>query len=664
MRIGSQTFSGVQRTKHEPFPVADFVEGMSLSKEPWLSPRNAFRTMNEARVFRGRLEKRKGFSRFAEVTTDLADDTANDWLEVSGLYYYHTAVDTDKPIPESILFTWDNNGGTDIYAELQLSSETWVDDTISYPVWQWNIVEQGTSTVLGTSGWRPGDPAADRFLATVRWTLHSGYTDVDPAGGTLSYRKNPGDAIVGLARLQTSLGDYALAVDTKNVYLYDASDGYYTVQGKASAYDYFTGSATEFFWIWPLDDYIVMTNNKDAVHRWTPTTAATSVEEMPTDWDGGGNELTRCKIVLRFRGRLLYMNTTEDGAGTFPTRVRFTASGSFTAWDSALDYADAPSELGEINTAQFIGERLFVGFDRGWMELVATGDSTQPFDWRPFISRFGAVSPLSTIRDNERLLSRSETTMQAVDPNGQYYIDTEIPDLAQSFNAEYVSLCASIRNEVDRAFWWTYVRGSATSPNRILSATYDDKNELSWSQYSMRFNVFSEFDSTQTPSWNDLGPNSMNSYVGVTFNNAHLSSAGFTNIIGGGVNGTVYVFDNSNADRYLSGEEAIEFSVESQLWAPFPGEAAHLGWLDVYASASSGGSFTVFFYSDLENAAYLSSTIELTASGNASKVYRRIPVDRVSSFHRLRIESSDGKALKIDAIIPWFRPAGRIRTFN
>lgn len=673
--ISGQTFSpGVQRIPHQPFPVAEFSEGLMLDREPWLSPRNAFRQVDNARIFRGELKKRNGSSYFSEVGIEDPTPVAA-WQRVNAYDYYEPSPNTLKVVPVSASFQHLNGAGATIAAEVNTTKAPiwresvgslgrWGASLPGFGVWEWEIVETGTSTRLGWLYWK-SDESIPCEMA-IDWSLHSGHVDTSVlADGTVSYWYNPGDEVVGLNRYRDATGDYSIACDPDYLYKYDTSAGFYKQQGfdAGASIAAFTGTDEDYFWFWPLDDRLVLTNNVDPPCFWDPTDpAATSVDEMPTDWNTPGtNEIDSCRLFVHFRGRGLYINVTESGTD-HPTRCRYTDAGALSM--QASGWVDAPRELGEAITAQFIGERLFVGFETGWMELVATGDSVAPFEWRPFISRFGAVSKLSTIQDNERLLSRSKTTLQAIDPNGQYYLDPEIPDLVQGYSADKTELCVGFRNEDQRAHWWTVVDSTSERPENILCATYDEKGNLAWSEYDMRFNVFSYFDSENTPSWNGLGPKTWNDYTGVTWNSARIGIAGFTQAIGGSDSGLIQMFDTALVDFRPDGPASIAFDVTSQRWSPYPGQKAHWGWLDIYATATQAATLTLYFYGDTKSAAHTTKTVTLTPSGASAKVYRRVRVDHASTFHKMRLVSSDDVALSISALVPWFRPAGRLRQFN
>ena len=57
---------------YQPFLIADFTTGLELGKEPWLLPKDAFTTMEDALIHRGVLEKRRGYSGFLSTGQGLA----------------------------------------------------------------------------------------------------------------------------------------------------------------------------------------------------------------------------------------------------------------------------------------------------------------------------------------------------------------------------------------------------------------------------------------------------------------------------------------------------------------------------------------------------------------------------------------------------------------
>lgn len=663
----------IKTEPHRSFPITDFKEGLFLAREPWMSPANAFRRVENARAFRGQIVKRGGFSRFAELTGDASDtriintavypdSTSADLNHTGRLTEFKMALDAERPIPESVRFD-DNSGvaGATIYA--RLTAESWFDEG-GFKGWRYEVVAEGTSTLIGYAAYYTNQ--TEVFVAYVFWDLHPDFDAVSADEGYISYRLPAGTEIVGLFNFRNGTNEYVLACDPDYVYRYDLTAKYYKRQGFDGSFaGPFTGGSQDYFWFWQVDDYVVMTNNVDPVCKWDPNlSAADSVVEMDTDWSTPGtNALDTALIVVSFAGRLVYLNTVESTT-RYPTRARWTEAGSATTWRSPFDFSDAPRDKGEIVTAEFIGERLFVGFEKGWMELVRRpGDDIQAFEWRPVISRFGAVSKLSTIQDSERLLSRSATSMQLVDPNGQTYLDVQIPDLVLDFSTKYSERCATIRSELDRSFWWTYVSQEATKPSNILCAVYDEENRLSWSQYDLAFNVFSVFEQDGVTTWNALGPRTLNSYAGQTANSLGAGSEGRAQVIGGQSSGFVYRFDGSTRDGYYDEQTRITMTLDTQKLMPFPGQRAHFGWLDLFVDLSQSAQVRIFFYADESNTPYLNKTVTLAPVAASGKAYKRITVGRTALLHRFKIETLDDQPLAFDAFVPWFRPAGRVRQF-
>lgn len=96
---------------HEPFPIADFRSGQFSGKEPWLSPASAFQTLTDGRIYRGRLEKRRGYSRLSEL--GVAASTINGSGPGPNSTAIYAIVNDLSPdglfnnlIPETAVFAW------------------------------------------------------------------------------------------------------------------------------------------------------------------------------------------------------------------------------------------------------------------------------------------------------------------------------------------------------------------------------------------------------------------------------------------------------------------------------------------------------------------------------------------------------------------------------
>lgn len=70
---------------YQPFLIADFRVAKSIGRKPWLSPQNAFPTIENMRVNKGVLEKRLGFSPYATMKHG---NTAQTNTSITGIHTY------------------------------------------------------------------------------------------------------------------------------------------------------------------------------------------------------------------------------------------------------------------------------------------------------------------------------------------------------------------------------------------------------------------------------------------------------------------------------------------------------------------------------------------------------------------------------------------------
>lgn len=663
---------------HAPFPISNFSDGLWLAREPWLAPAEAFRRMENCHTFRGQVIKRSGFSMFSELSDGVEKTQTQNipTLKVNvpgdGDYWQYTlqAPYLERPVVGSIRYVCNaGTAGANIYGRLR--NQRWSETgyigyfgLVTTPGWVWDVVAEGTTDIIG-SAWLDPFAVGPRYVSEVCWEIHPSFSamPVDTTPGEIRYKVNPETEIVGLYRFKTGSNEYSICCDPDYVYKYNLTTAQYERQGFDGSFaGPFTGTNSDYFWYCQVDDYVLMTNNVDPVCKWDPSLAAAdSVVEIETDWNTPAtNELDTCLLIFQFAGRTVFINTVES-AVRHHTRARWTEAGA-TAMRPE-DYTDAPMDLGAAVTGKFIGERLFVSFEKGWMELVRRpGDAVQAFEWRPVISRFGSVSKLCAVGDNERILSRSSTSMQSLDPNGQTYLDVPIPDLVLEFSTRYQSLCSSFRSEINRSFWWTYASKEAVKPDHILCAVYDEQNRLSWSQYDIRMNVFSDFAKQGVTTWNSLGPRSINSYTGQSVNSLGSGTQGTERTIGGQSDGIIYVFDDSVTDQYTLGPETIKMVLQTQKLFPFPGQKVHFGWLDILMEIFEEITLKISFFANEKISPYL--VREITVAPDASyKAYARLSVGRTAASHQFTIETVGDTKVAFDAFVPWFRKAGRIRKF-
>ncbi len=90
---------------YKGFPIVDFASGLYTAKDAWLSPQDAFQTLTNASVFRGRIKERDGSAIFAWFPTRIPNAitgiTAASLAEVTSTA--HLLVTGDRIIIQSVV---------------------------------------------------------------------------------------------------------------------------------------------------------------------------------------------------------------------------------------------------------------------------------------------------------------------------------------------------------------------------------------------------------------------------------------------------------------------------------------------------------------------------------------------------------------------------------
>ena len=661
----------------EPYPIAGMDTGTFLAREPWLSPQNAFTRMRDAYTFRGRIRPRPGFQRWAQCgQATSGTQTASSVGGGAPFNITYSLDDSSEYIClESVQFTYtDSTAGAlsatvgpqqfGEYAPFGVGSEAW-----GAPVY-----ETGTSTLIGyviqrydtTVG---GTPVSIPAAALVDWSLHSAYVTGDATFGSMTWQTDPRTPITGIQSYRDRAGDeYLVATNTRRLFVFNETLGFF--EDKALS-DTFTGNDDDLFWMWPAEDDLILTNNVDAPRKYTGSSS--TLAALTTTIGAGPATVQVALLAVVFRNRLIYFNTQEAGT-RHPGRGRWSRAGAFETLDTQ-DFEDSASEYGAIVTAQKIADRLFVGFQRGWLEFVFTGDEQRLFEWQETTFVYGANAKLGAIADGERILARTETGIQAVDPNVQYAADEAIPDyVIGQMDTNASGYTAATRSLPNRQFWWAMVNAASGDgkPNEVLVGQYQEDQKLRWSSYDIDFTAFATFRSGTAPNWDDID-STWDAYDR-TWDEA--SQSGFPIVIAGDKRGQFSVAGGASDLRsdtpatlpevtsLPAGPQPIPMAVTTIRLNPAPGYRVFLGWVDLYIEASASVDLTLEARGDTDTAAYFARTVTFTPAGGKTKLLRRVRVGKSAVFHELTLRANTTVGYSIDAVIPYFRAAGRMRNFG
>lgn len=425
----------------QPFLIANMEVGLERDREPWLLPDEAFPTLEDAYLFRGRIKRRNGYRNLGRlITTVGVVDTINN-LPVMGLRTRELttrnqeqliAFDTRKAnvysttneafqdisfytLPATNAFSWT---GTDVdfFWTTNYANAFWVTNFVSGNQPTWNM-SAGT-----------GDG--------IRWYDGSNWANFMPA-------INGARGAVGTTYLRGCLliVSYRNRLVTLNTY--EGIDG---------------GGVTNF-----------------------PQRARWCQNGTPFNQnDVNGNVITNPGGVT---GDDESWNDDIIGKG---------------------GYIDAPTSE-EIVSAAFIHDTLIVFFERSTWELTYTGDPILPFIWKRINTELGAESTFSAVPFDQGLLGVGNYGITTANNNGVQRIDQKIPDEVFKIHNgnDGVKRVYGIRDYARQLVYWTFPNAlkDPIYPTRVLVFDYLEGTYAIFNDSLTCFGQYQPFDDT---TWADL----------------------------------------------------------------------------------------------------------------------------------------------------------------
>lgn len=480
-----------------PNYITGYDKGLVKNKKPFLLPNQAWETMENGYVWRGREVKRQGNRFLGRLQRNLEDESLGA-TTVATTYTFNDVFNTlslrstepnaqFKPstlvitigAPDTATFT-DNGDGTFLVSGTGVASGSYVD------------------------------------YATGKVVLHL----TSATGGaaiTADFSYFPGLPGMGIWQKETS------AIDTENTIWWDTKYAYRFINQEFEEYipgTEWRGNNSDFFWAYNYQQssgtsilFVTNFNNNistpDLMYftdgsSWTPFTPAITASI----------NLYQARIIIPYWGRLVILNTwegaTQGGATNFFNRCRFSgpAYGNPTAPDAfSTDVfgrggsIDAPVDEA-ITGATFVKNTLIVDFENSTWQLRYVGEYGLPFIWERISSDYGSGSTFSGVLFDNHRLNIGDVAITASNAVGVQRIDLEIPDQVFAFQNEVVQDGAKrvwgTRDYVKELIYWCYPDGtdqsvsntSITFPNQVLLYNY---RENTWAIFRDNVTCFGTF---------------------------------------------------------------------------------------------------------------------------------------------------------------------------
>lgn len=708
---------------YEPYLVSDLKTGLALNKEPWLLPQDAFATLENGYLRQGVLTKRKGYSLFgrlshwadqdytdytevdvganrvaaiaAKITvTNLDDDEAVYVYDDFGADYFDT--DTDPWIFELDFKYTDGDATCGLWSLTQdvgtigalvagdknlLFVDIESDNKLYVSALHNGVIEDaGTADALVINTDYYLTITVDRSAGTLTCDIYSDVnrsmlvesiscdlpntTDKyrylyaqhgwgDGGGGStwsgeirnLTIITYPGYAVTGILHYSdASGGKQLLATDQKRLHKYNSDSRRFEDVSKA---DTFGGTNKDFVWQCVWNDVMYLTNGLDQQQQYDGAT----ISALDVDYDGGGNDVDTCKMIFAYKNRLILLAPTE---GTlFPQRARWCKVNDPTDWTND-EYVDADTAEW-IVTAKFLGDDLIVWFEKSIWRLKYTADDTQPFIWEKIVDTEGAHAQFSIFVFPDEQVVLGPTGLVATDGLEAYPISKKIPEFTLLTATDKLDYAYAYNLKELKQSWLSFVSPAQILPDRVLVYNYLEK---SWSIYYLSFLCFGFYEESDDPTFDTWEPAEETlDEVEVSFDE-RSSQAGYPITLAGDNSGYIWQVNRGVTDNGTP----ISLLVETGRWNPFgdKGLKARLGWVDFLIDADPDVSVTIEFFKDQISTYYKTATFTPTGPEGEGKVWIRIKSGEVGAFHQLKIKHSGSQQIRIHAIMPWFREAGRL----
>lgn len=457
------------------------------------------------------------------------------------------------------------------------------------------------------------------------------------------FAKVSNNPIAGIYQYTKADGTQTLTFwDTRKFYTYDAVN---KVVNAVSGLSDFTGDADSTFWAVNWKDQLFFTNNADRLSYYDGSTIDNVLVDIDEDTV---NELTTCKLVLVYHGRLIVFNTTEDG-NAFPQRARWSSIDNPHDW-TRDEYVDAPTN-DVIISADFIGDTLYVFFDKSIWALRYTQNSVLPFRWERVSSIDGGYAKHARAAFSDRILTTNGARFIGTDGIDTFKIDQVIPDAMLNVNPVHAQNIYSYVSEEFRETYWAFTSRNSDTNDRVLVNNLDDG---CWMEYTMPVKVFGFGKVFDDLTWDD---------VDLTWDeleqrwDARTGQAGFPLSLFGDYDGNIFYLDSGGNDD----GQPIDAVATSADFAPFSiqGQLTHLGYADILISTDADITLTFEFYVDEDDLPYV--TYEFALSGSGTREWHRIYLNAVSENHRFKIKNSAAnQTFEIHAIVLYAKPGGMI----
>jgi hypothetical protein len=695
---------------YTPFPILDMKTGKYLRRDPWLSPEDAFEILSNCRIKRGVLEKRRGYALYGQILA-ISTTTLNPTLQtnpVMGIFNHLSGTtenllvaDQDRlneyvsgrPVNKSLTAVADQGGSPNVVRFTSTGHTFTADEIITITGdADWNgtyrveavaantfDIEHAASDTVVDSGTTASQEAFTdltenkiRFNSTNQnWTPVAGsvvkggtsgaIATVATGGVIVDYGTIAGADAFGTIVFDkgTVTGTFQTGEDLQN----NANAAQIVGQAIAANSDEaFTGDNTNFFWSenWDHDgvsDTTYIVNNKDPIQIYNGTHLRQLSVDIGTNAARAGvNDINSCLLIVIFKERVVLFSTNENGVDFFQ-RARWSTIKDPQSWPTA-NFKDAPtSDI--IKSVDFIGDELYIWFERSAWRFTWTGDSADPFEWERVSDTEGSVAQMSLVTQDDRQFAVGASRIQLSNGRDVVAADSIIPDFVLDWNQDSLPYSNSLLLDEEKHILMSYASDAASEhadgnvyPDRAVVINYEENN---FATYGLPIHTLGFSNVESDLSWDDI----TDAWEDIDYAwSAGQAKSGFPITLIGSHVGKVFQLNVAGSDDTA----AIEFEAFSARMNPYTkkGHKAKLGYMLFLVDVDADVNFDVLNYINTDTTQFQTKTVTCTAvNGSDKKAWHRVDVFATADFHRIKItNNAANNRPRIHAIILFFQDAG------
>lgn len=569
---------------------------------------------------------------------------------------------------------------------------------IPHDYYQSAIFTGSGAVAIYTSGVNATALAGAPFIpGTLVWTEYTsagvptGGVIIDNGAGGLTATGTSVSVTSGTVNYVTGAYTITFSANYTNGNYFDSTTGIYG--------DLFTGSISNFFSLTNYQYKAFFCNSVDRIFYYDgndihyldtnlSTKVVTAISGVPP------YDISTCLHLFTERERLLLISPTVNG----------TPAVSAIYWSTDRDPLDFTNdELLIASTSEpirafgFINSDLIVRFSNSERVFRYTSDAFSPFRWDSTNNIWACDAPYSAINYDSWFSSVGRPAIVGSDGVNVTRADERIPDFTDSdrlaqqlpvpfLNQTSIKQCYGERFDDLKEGWLCYNsqpidQGAVTASDNILAFNYLDKT---YAIYSFPFSCLGFGRIINVPTWGTITTPWED--MSDTWGAYNLTSNALIDL-GGDQYDNVYELNSDNTQTEAGDPTCtptpVLMSIISKNWNPFieDGQLARLGYVDVLVSAYNTSTMRVQFYlndelyldADQNPAGYYQETMitftttDAMSSQNQTKVWKRIYSGAVGKSHTIRFYQNEAdfattneQPIFIHAVVPYFKPAGRI----